>query len=161
MQKQTFILLGTNLGNRVENLNQAKTLIENDLEKIEKQSSIYETAAWGKENQPSFYNQVIILKLDILPLEILKITQNIEQRMGRERKERWGERVIDIDILYYGNDIIKGKNLTIPHIQIQNRRFTLIPMVELEADFTHPVLEKTQKELLKICEDKLDVEKVF
>jgi len=155
--KSIYILLGANLGDRVAQLNGALTSIEGSVGNIIKTSTVVETAAWGVEDQPSFLNQVIEVKTFLNPIEALEICQKIENQLGRIRTEKWGARVIDIDILYYDHDSINLPNLQIPHPYLQDRKFTLIPLVEIAPEYIHPILKKSNKELLAICEDVLDV----
>ncbi|MGW8121334.1 2-amino-4-hydroxy-6-hydroxymethyldihydropteridine diphosphokinase [Roseivirga echinicomitans] len=153
-----YLLLGTNLGDRERNLQIAKEQLTAHQLTIKKESAIYETAAWGIEDQPSFLNQVVIVDSSKAPERILMIISIIEALMGRERSEKWAQRVIDIDILYYGDIVIDKSRLKIPHPEIQNRRFTLAPLVELVPDFIHPVSGKTQLEMLEDCQDQLKAE---
>ncbi|MCB0738228.1 MAG: 2-amino-4-hydroxy-6-hydroxymethyldihydropteridine diphosphokinase [Bacteroidetes bacterium] len=153
------LLLGTNLGNRIENLKTALKEIA-VFGKIEKLSSVYQTAAWGKENQQAFLNQVLVIETEMKPIELLDKLLKIELELGRVRFEKWGERVIDIDILYQEQTRLNEEELTIPHPEIQNRRFTLVPLVEIDSAFVHPVLMKTQSQLLDQCPDNLEVEKL-
>ena len=126
-----YLGLGTNLGNRHENLNQALSLINVKIGKVIKKSSIHETKAWGKTNQPDFLNMVIQIETDLIPHELLSCCISIENQLGRVRKEKWGERIIDIDILYYNNLKINDDVLTIPHPFIEERDFVLVPLKEL------------------------------
>ena len=148
-----YLLLGTNLGERNQNLKNALAKIEEKIGVITSLSSIYETAAWGKTDQPNFLNQAICVKTSLKPLEVLAQTQKIENVLGRTKTEHWGERIIDIDILYFADKIFETENLQIPHPFIQSRRFTLIPLTEIAAEFIHPKLKKTNAKLLEICED--------
>ena len=150
-----YLLLGTNLGDREKNLQIAKEQLTAHQLTIKKESSIYETAAWGVENQPSFLNQVVIVDSDKNPERVLIIINIIEGLMGRIRNLKWAQRLIDIDILYYGNSVIDKPKLKVPHPEIQNRRFTLAPLVELAPNFKHPISGKTQLEMLEECQDKL------
>lgn len=154
---QFHILLGGNLGNRKENLSQAKIHIEKIIGSIIKESSIYETKAWGVENQPNFLNQVILVETRLSPQNVLIENLQIEKVLGRVRHQKWHERIIDIDILYAENLIINDDNLKIPHPFIQDRKFTLIPLVEISADFIHPIFQKTQRLLNNECVDNLPV----
>jgi len=157
--KGVFLLLGSNLGDRLKILEHALQLIENEIGHIKMRSSIYRTKAWGIEEQPDFLNQVVEIESDLSPGNMLKKVNDIEEKLGRKRRIRWDARMIDIDILYYGELILKTELLIIPHTQIENRNFALIPMVEIAPDFIHPKLLLTQKELLSRCKDKLAVKK--
>jgi len=152
-----FILLGSNLGNREKVLMQAADTLEQNGIILVKKSSIYETAAWGKTDQQAFLNQVLQVDTSLSPKELLKVILEIELELGRVRKVKWGERLIDIDILYYHDVSFKDDDLEIPHPGIPNRRFTLIPLVEICPEFIHPKMQMTQKMLLDNCEDNLEV----
>ena len=155
-----YLLLGTNLGDRLSNLQRAKELMVPKMITVIRESSVYETAAWGIEDQPSFLNQV--LKVDFIKAaeRLLDGILEIEEEMGRVREEKWGSRLIDIDILYFGDRIVNNQRLTIPHPEIQNRRFTILPLLELAPEFKHPSLGLTHQELLDQTPDHLEV-KVF
>ncbi|UIR56637.1 2-amino-4-hydroxy-6-hydroxymethyldihydropteridine diphosphokinase [Sphingobacterium sp. SRCM116780] len=155
--KSSYILLGANLGHRILQLNQAQELIENLIGKVTNASTIVETAAWGREDQPSFLNQVIEIETSLSPIEVFEVCQTIENKLGRIRHEKWGARVIDIDILYYGTEIIHLPTLQIPHPYLQDRKFTLIPLAEIAPGYIHPILKKSNEELLALCQDTLDV----
>ena len=152
-----FLLLGSNLGNRLKNLKQASTALEEKEIKILMKSSVYETAAWGKTDQQAFLNQVLRVDTSLEPNALLKVILEIELELGRIRKIKWGERLIDIDILYYHQYFLEEDNLKIPHPGIPERRFTLIPLVEICPDFQHPTLKLTQIKLLDNCKDNLEV----
>lgn len=155
-----YLLLGTNLGKKKENLEKALQHISKHIGPIEKTSSLYASEAWGETEQPSFLNQVVTVDTSLLPEELLHHIQAIEQEMGRVRYRKWGERIIDIDILYYFNEIIQTKQLQVPHPGIPNRRFTLVPLCEMDAEAIHPTLHKTHQELLNECTDPLKVQKL-
>ncbi|MCX6295589.1 MAG: 2-amino-4-hydroxy-6-hydroxymethyldihydropteridine diphosphokinase [Bacteroidetes bacterium] len=153
-----YLLLGGNIGNKSESLKQAINLIAERLGFIAKTSSIYITAAWGNENQPEFYNQAIEIKTERSSTELLKTILEIEESLGRNRSnDKWQERTIDIDILFFNDEIIDLKELKIPHPFIQVRKFVLIPLNEIAKELIHPVLMKTIARLLEECEDKLEV----
>lgn len=152
-----YLLLGTNLGDRARNLAYARKLVGQGRVKVVRESAIYETAAWGLEDQPGFLNQVIEVETALEPEALLELILGIEQEMGRVRIRKWGERLIDIDMLYYHNKVIDLDALKLPHPGIPDRRFTLVPLVELAAEELHPVLHKTQQQLLEDCEDGLEV----
>jgi 2-amino-4-hydroxy-6-hydroxymethyldihydropteridine diphosphokinase len=153
----TYLLIGGNLGNRIENLAMARSLIENELGKIIKVSSIYETAAWGITKQPDFLNQVLLIKTKFSPEKMMQLILSIENKMGRVRTQKNASRIIDIDILFFNDEIISNENLTIPHPEIQNRKFALIPLNEIASDLVHPVFKQSIKNLLSTSKDKLQV----
>ncbi len=152
-----YLLLGTNLGDREANLRTSKSMIVENIGEIVVFSSIYETAAWGIKSQPGFLNQVIGVHTEAPPEILLDKVLWIESDMGRIRKDKWGPRLIDIDILYYNDLIIDSPRLTIPHPQIQYRNFTLTPLAEIIPASMHPLLKKSQQELLKSSVDGTEV----
>lgn len=147
-----YLLLGSNLGNRIQNLKEATDALSQHF-KITNSSKTYETEAWGKTDQGTFLNQVLAVETDESPTKVLQICQQIEQKLGRVRKEKWGERTMDIDILYFDSQIVNLPNLLIPHPQIQFRKFTLIPLAEIAPNLKHPTLKLSQMELLNQCSD--------
>lgn len=153
-----YLLLGTNLGEKAHNLQVAKEFLTARAVIVKKESKIYETAAWGLEAQPSFFNQVVEVDCPFTAQKLLEVINDIEVNMGRKRFEKWGERLIDIDILYFGDLVINQEDLKVPHTELHNRRFTLVPLVEINAQFVNPLLNKTNAELLEICPDHLQVE---
>jgi 2-amino-4-hydroxy-6-hydroxymethyldihydropteridine diphosphokinase len=155
--KGVYLLLGSNLGDSESILRLAKSLIEARIGTVIKASSIYLTKAWGIENQPDFLNQVLELDTVLDASKVLQYILEIERELGRIRFQKWGTRIIDIDILYFGKLIIDTKNLVIPHPENQNRNFVLVPMAEIAPDLMHPVLQLSQTELLKKCPDKMKV----
>jgi 2-amino-4-hydroxy-6-hydroxymethyldihydropteridine diphosphokinase len=155
-----FLLLGSNLGNRQAYLQEAIEHIALDIAEVVKMSSVYETQSWGKTDEPDYLNQVILLKTELNPQEILQKILNIEIEMGRKREEKWGSRIIDIDILFYDSVIISEAGLTIPHPELHNRRFTLAPLSEIAPDFIHPVLKKNVLQLKTELKDNLIVKKL-
>jgi len=152
-----FLGLGSNVGNRGANLRDAIGLIEKNIGKVAKKSHVYETQPWGEPNQDPFYNQVIMVNSTLDPRELLDRISRAERDLGRERKEKWGPRVIDIDILFYGKRVIRDKGLEIPHPDLHKRGFVLVPMMEISPEFEHPVLGKPIDELYMDCEDSSDV----
>ncbi|MDB5232094.1 MAG: folK [Chitinophagaceae bacterium] len=155
-----YLLIGGNIGNRLDNLVKAGDLIEAVCGSILQQSSVYETAAWGNTNQPSFFNQALHIHSFHSPEELIARTLNIELEMGRERNEMMGPRTIDIDILFYNQIVLETKLITIPHPRLHLRNFVLIPLNEIAAGYVHPVFKKTIQELLNECPDPLDVHKI-
>jgi 2-amino-4-hydroxy-6-hydroxymethyldihydropteridine diphosphokinase len=138
-----YLLLGSNLANRQAYLQQAIKHIETDIAPVTKSSSVYETQSWGKSDAPDYLNQVVQLKTDLSAQVILQKILHIEKVLGRMRKEKWGSRTIDIDILFYGSDIITQPGLSIPHPELHKRMFTLAPLSEIIPEFVHPILNKT------------------
>jgi 2-amino-4-hydroxy-6-hydroxymethyldihydropteridine diphosphokinase len=159
--KGIFLLLGSNQGDSLRIFERAIYEISQQVGLITGASSVYKTKAWGIENQPDFLNQVLEIESDLYPLEILDCILGIEASLGRIRDIKWASRVIDIDILYYGTEIVTEPRLTIPHPQIQNRNFTMVPLCEIAPDFVHPILGKTQRGLLEHSIDTLDVKVAF
>jgi 2-amino-4-hydroxy-6-hydroxymethyldihydropteridine diphosphokinase len=155
-----FLLLGSNLGDRQLYLQKAIKHIETEIALVVKMSSVFETQSWGKSDAPDYLNQVIQLKTDLAPEVILEKILNIESVLGRKRMEKWGSRIIDIDILFYGAAIIAVSNLNIPHPELHKRRFTLEPLVEIAPDFIHPVFNKSVFQLKNELKDNLIVKKV-
>jgi len=156
--KTVFLGIGTNLGEREENLRQAITLIGDHIGIITRVSSVYETEPWGFKSETTFLNIVVMAETKLTPSGLLGRILMIEAMMGRLREGKgYKSRVIDIDILFFGNRIFENKVLTIPHPKIQDRRFVLIPLSEIAADLEHPVFKKSIQELLKKCKDKSEV----
>ena len=152
-----YLLLGANLNDRIATLRRAVELIEERVGTVVQQSSRYETAPWGVVDQPVYINQVLAVETMLAPEAVLAQTQGIEQELGRVRREKWGARVIDIDMLYYNQRILQTATLTIPHPYLHQRRFTLVPLAEIAPDFLHPVLLKTTTMLLAMCQDEGEV----
>lgn len=154
-----FLLLGSNLGDRKLSLQQALMHIAYDVGPTGRISSIYETQSWGKTDEPDYLNMVVELETDLSAHTILTKILAIEQVMGRKREEKWGSRIIDIDILYYNQDIISEPGLSVPHPELHKRRFTLEPLAEIAPDFTHPALKKSNLQLKNELKDSLIVKK--
>jgi 2-amino-4-hydroxy-6-hydroxymethyldihydropteridine diphosphokinase len=152
-----YLSIGSNMGKRRENLMAAVTQIHKGIGKVARQSSVYETQPWGKTDQAAFLNQVIMINTISTPKDVLTDILKIEKDMGRDRKEKWGPRIIDIDILMYGKRIVKDKMLEIPHPEMHNRAFVLVPFMEIAPELMHPVLGKPIDELYINCEDLSDV----
>lgn len=156
----TYLLLGSNMGNSLVLLSTAIEQIEKQIGKRMLQSGLYATAAWGNSSQPDFLNQVIEVATSLDAAETLQTILAIEKNMGRIRTVKNAPRVIDIDILFFNNEIITRSDLTVPHPEIQNRRFVLTPLNEIVPAMTHPVLNKTIHQLLLDCPDQLAVKKM-
>ncbi len=151
-----YLGLGTNLGDRKENLRKAIEAIASKMS-VGKRSSLYETAAWGYTDQPDFLNQVVQVETALTPLRLLNFLKRTEMELGRVENFRYGPRLIDIDILFY-DDLVKNTNqLQIPHPRIPERAFVLIPMNEIAPGLKHPVLGKTIAELLAELPDRTGV----
>ena len=151
-----YLLLGSNIGNRLAYLKEAATLLSKENIIIIEESSIYETEPWGPKDQDWFLNVILEISTSYDPKELLEVVLKIESELGRVRKEKWGERCIDIDILYFKDEVVDDTNLSIPHLGIPNRKFTLMPLAEMCPLEKHPTLDKTQMELLAECTDPLD-----
>jgi 2-amino-4-hydroxy-6-hydroxymethyldihydropteridine diphosphokinase len=155
-----YLLLGSNMGDSQKQLTKAKKNIGTQIGNITRQSGLYLTAAWGKTDQADFVNQVIIVETSLSAEQTMNSILSIEKNMGRIRTEKNAPRIIDIDILFFNKLIFHSALLTVPHPQIQNRRFVLVPLNELSPLLIHPKLGKTVHALLKECPDKLDVKKI-
>jgi len=155
-----FLLLGSNLGEREKHLRDAVNLIYSQIGPVDSFSSYYETHAWGKTDQPDFINQALKLNSKISPTKLLEEILSIENNLGRTREEKWGSRIIDIDILFYGSEVLNIPNLIIPHKLLHQRRFALMPLYEIAPDFIHPVLNKSIKQILLQLTDPLSVKKL-
>ena len=154
-----YLLIGGNLGDRAAYLAEAVNQISAQCGRVISTSSIYETAAWGNVNQPAFYNQAVKLVTILSPEALIERLLAIENELGRVRTEKYGPRTIDLDILMINDIVIDTPTLTIPHPQLHNRRFALLPLHEIAPALHHPVLNKTIHELLLNCLDTLDVQK--
>ena len=155
----TYLLLGSNMGNSTELLSNAIEQIENKIGPLLLQSNLYATAAWGNTSQPDFLNQVIKVATNLEAAKTLEKILSIEKKMGRIRTIKNAPRIIDIDILFFNNEIINRSDLIVPHPEIQNRRFVLTPLYEIAPQMIHPVLNKTIEQLLSQCPDQLAVKK--
>jgi 2-amino-4-hydroxy-6-hydroxymethyldihydropteridine diphosphokinase len=152
-----YLLLGSNLGDRAAYLQQARQTLAATAGAIVAASSYYETAAWGLEDQPAFLNQVLAVRTALPASELLAACQATEQQAGRERKQHWGARTLDVDILLYGQEIIATPTLVVPHPALPARRFALVPLAEIAPQLLHPQLHQTVAELLANCPDPLAV----
>lgn len=154
-----YLLLGSNIGDSRLQLSVAIKNMEQKIGPLIRQSKLYSTAAWGDTRQPDFLNQVIVVESTLAPLETMQTILDIEKEMGRVRTLKNAPRIIDIDILFFNKLVMDEPMLTLPHPEIQNRRFVLIPLNELAPNFNHPVLGLSIHDLLKICPDRLTVKK--
>jgi 2-amino-4-hydroxy-6-hydroxymethyldihydropteridine diphosphokinase len=155
-----YLLIGGNLGNRSANLQKAIQLLEQNCGQVVQSSAIYETAAWGFTDQPAFYNQALKMETKYSPEKLMQELLMIEEKMGRIRTIKLGPRIIDLDILFFNQSILNTETLILPHPAISERRFVLLPIVEIAADLIHPVFQKNMEQLLKECPDQLDVQKL-
>jgi 2-amino-4-hydroxy-6-hydroxymethyldihydropteridine diphosphokinase len=136
---KVFLGLGSNLGNKAVNLAQAVELLaHHDKIKVTRQSSLYITAPWGKTDQDEFLNQVVEIDTELTPLELLDVVQQIEIKLGRLRNEKWGPRVIDLDILLFGEETIALPELVVPHPHMYARLFVLVPLQEIAPLLVFP-----------------------
>ncbi len=155
-----FLLLGSNLGDREIMLQRAESAIAQHDIIVIRRSGLYETAAWGITDQPAFLNQVLLVETKQDPETLMQTMLEIEQSLGRARKERYGPRSIDIDILLFDALVYHSSIVTIPHPAMQERRFVLTPLAELAPDLIHPVFQQSVQELLSHCKDELPVKKI-
>lgn len=153
MMRYVYLLCGSNMGNRQEYLNKAIGLINDRIGDVVKTSTLYESDAWGEEQQDDFLNQAVIVESSIQPEALLAELKKIEAMLGRAETYRWGPRTIDIDILFVGSLVYFTDHLQIPHASLEQRRFALMPLDEIAPDLVHPVSGFTVAELLERCED--------
>jgi 2-amino-4-hydroxy-6-hydroxymethyldihydropteridine diphosphokinase len=159
MNVSAFLLLGSNLGDRAATLMRAQHQLA-AAGRIVNASGFYQTAAWGKTDEPEFINQAIELQTALPAQTLLDMCLDIEQALGRERVVKWGARTLDIDIIFYGNAVINTSTLQVPHPRMHLRRFVLVPMAEIAAEVVDPVSGKRVRELLAVCEDMLEVRRL-
>lgn len=148
-----YLLIGGNMGERMANLAAARARLNIDCGRIIATSSIYETEAWGYKEQPAFLNQALAIETTLEAEKLMEEILKIEMVLGRKREIPLGPRIIDIDIIYFNDEIINSSNLTIPHPSMADRKFVLIPLAEIAPSFMHPILLKTNEVLLKECGD--------
>jgi 2-amino-4-hydroxy-6-hydroxymethyldihydropteridine diphosphokinase len=144
-----YIGIGSNLGDRKHNCLKAIELLGENGIVVKKRSSMYETKPWGIEDQPRFINMAVETETDIEPQRLLRILKDIEKQLGRTETQRWGPRIIDLDILLYGSLVLKENGLEIPHPLMHERDFVLKPLSEIAPEVRHPVIGKTVKELME------------
>lgn len=152
-----YLLLGGNLGDRAAHLQQAQHNLAVTAGEIVAASAYYETAAWGREDQPAFLNQALAMRTTLPAAALLAACLATEQLAGRERQQHWGARTLDVDILFYGQEIITTPTLSVPHPALPARRFALVPLAEIAPQLVHPQLQQTVAELLAGCPDPLAV----
>ncbi len=160
---RAVLLLGTNLGNKKENLETAIDAMKQQVGTFAQQSSVFITPPWGFESTNEFYNQVVVFNTELPPFDLLGELQKIEKQLGRTRKtdaNGYQDRLIDIDILFYDDLVLETQRLTIPHPHLHKRRFTLEPLHEIFPDYIHPTLKKSIATLLSQCADNGVVEKL-
>lgn len=156
-----IILLGSNQGNSKDLIIKAELLLQAQLGKCIKASSVYESEAWGFESETNFLNRVLVIETKLKPYEILGISLDIENELGRKRNTKeYSSRTMDIDLLFYDDQIIEENDLEIPHPRLHLRRFTLAPLAEILPDFIHPKIKKTIRELLDSCTDNSNINKL-
>ncbi len=143
-----YLGIGSNLGDRRDNCRRAVEELNSRGLTVTRTSSQYETEPWGVREQPRFINMAVETRTELPPLEVLRVIKEIERDLGRRETRRWGPRVVDIDILLYGDTVVDEPGLAIPHPHMHERGFVLKPLSEIAPDVLHPVLKKTVKELL-------------
>jgi 2-amino-4-hydroxy-6-hydroxymethyldihydropteridine diphosphokinase len=155
-----FLGLGTNLGDREGNLNNAVSEITKHIGKALKKSSVYETEPWGFQSDNEFLNIVVKVETELTPKAVLKEILKIEFSLGRVRGgNQYSSRIIDIDVLFYEDQAIESADLKVPHPKLHERKFVLVPLVEIEPELVHPVFKKSVFSLLEKCKDKAEVRK--
>ena len=152
-----YLHLGSNVGDRKKILNEALTAIDRAIGNIKSKSSVYETEPWGLKDQENFLNLAVFVESKLSLDEVFNLTKSIEQDLGTGKEKKWGPRSLDIDILYYNDDIVNTDKLTIPHANLYQRNFVLIPLMEIAGDLIDPVEGKTIEELYDECHDECEV----
>ncbi|MBM3159104.1 MAG: 2-amino-4-hydroxy-6-hydroxymethyldihydropteridine diphosphokinase [Bacteroidota bacterium] len=148
-----YLLTGSNLGDRIENLTKAAQLINEKAGKLVTHSNFYQTSPWGPLDQPDYINQALLIETMLSPSSLMELLLAIEEKMGRVRTLKYGPRIIDIDILFFGSEVIDTPLVKVPHPAVQNRRFALIPLAEIAASYLDPTTGKTISQLLTACQD--------
>ncbi|HCN37808.1 MAG TPA: 2-amino-4-hydroxy-6-hydroxymethyldihydropteridine diphosphokinase [Bacteroidetes bacterium] len=158
---RVFLGLGSNVGDKIKFIKSAiEEISKLDKTNLTKESSYYETEPWGLREQDDFINSVIEITTELEAKDLFMELKNIEKKLHRKNRGKWEQREIDIDILFYGNEVLKNETINIPHKEIENRKFVLIPMSEIDENFIHPEKNKSIKELLKETKDTLEVKKI-
>ena len=150
---KVYLLIGGNIGDRLANLNTAIDCIEKLCGKMLKASAIYETEAWGFKDQAAFLNQALLIETEMGAAQLMQTLLDVEKQLGRIRINPLGPRTIDIDIIYFNEEIVDTEIVSIPHPRLAERNFVLMPLVEIAPNYIHPVFNKTNALLLKECGD--------
>ena len=156
---KVYLLIGGNMGDRMANLQMARHYLDQEAGKLMQLSAVYETEAWGFNDQPAFLNQAILLHTQLSATILMETLLNIEIKMGRKRTVPLGPRTIDLDIIYFNEEVIDNNMLTIPHPRLADRKFVLLPISEIAPNYIHPLFQKNNATLLKECGDSLAVYK--
>ena len=154
---KAYLLIGGNMGNRLANIDKAVNLLQKHIGNIIARSSVYETAPWGIKQQSSFLNLAVEIDTEYQAGDLMRLLLKIEAEMGRIRQEKYGPRTIDLDIIFFNQEVVETAELIIPHKEMQNRRFVLQPLSEIAPLLVHPVLKKTVLQLLEECPDDSEV----
>jgi 2-amino-4-hydroxy-6-hydroxymethyldihydropteridine diphosphokinase len=157
---RVYLLLGSNIEPRITFIENATRALSQKVGTILAESSLYETAAWGKEDQSNFINKAVCLETHLLPEALLSSLKKMETDLGRKERETWGKREIDIDILLVENFTFFSKTLTIPHPYLHERNFALQPLLEIAPKAVHPIFKKTISEIATDCKDLKRVSKI-
>lgn len=156
--EQLYLLLGGNLGDKQKIFSETERLIELQLGRIKKKSHVYETEPWGFESEDMFWNQAVIVETSLSETECLHTIHQIEKQVGRIRyNQQYSSRIIDVDILFYGDMVLNTNELEIPHPRMIDRKFVLVPLAEIADNKIHPGFQKTINQLLADCSDNLTV----
>lgn len=154
MEERVFISIGSNIGDREENCREAARLIAiSGRAEVVRRSRLYETEPWGVKEQPPFVNSVVEVATELSPGGLLSLLKSIEAGMGRTPSPRWGERVIDLDILFYGSEVVSEEGLVVPHPRLHERAFVLVPLAEIAPDLIHPVMKISVRDMLNGLKD--------